>query len=305
MPSNMPNESWVRDVREALFADNSFLSMGINDDQYVVGGKTVHLPIAGDNPDAEINRTIFPATATRRTDPVVSYDLDSITTNPTHITYTEEMEVSYDMRNGVLTGHKKTLMDKLARQVLYSWGATQAANIIRTSGAARTTSLAGATGNRKRLTYEDVLATMVAMNNQDVPSDNRYLLLTGDMAGDLLADATVKAIGMYQDKSILLSGYLGTICGFNILQRSTVNRYSNASTPALQLPTTAGAATFNQGAIAWHQDAVRRALGTTEVYLNERDALYYGTVLSTEVRAGGRKATSDEIGVFAIVEAAA
>ena len=75
-------EIWLRDIVEGLFADNSFASKAVNDDQWVNQGKKVHIPNAGAPSGVQKNRTTVPATAVKRTDTDVEYTLDEFTTNP-------------------------------------------------------------------------------------------------------------------------------------------------------------------------------------------------------------------------------
>ena len=55
-------------------------------------------------------------------------------------------------------------------------------------------------------------------------------------------------------------------------------------------------------ALAWHDQAVCRALGDVEAFENERDATYYSDIYSFLVRAGGRIMSKDSVGVYALVQ---
>lgn len=296
-------EVWAKDIEKNLFPANSFLQQARNDNMYVQLGKTVHLPQSGISPGVSINRSTYPGTAAKRTDTIVSYDLDEFTSDPTHITDVEAVEVSYDKRMSVLEDHTNSINDRIADMILVKWAPVAASRIVRTSGAARPGMAPGATGNRKKITKDDFLKAKRILDKDDVPTEGRYVLLPADMYNDLLEDGDILS-SEKMGTANLSTGAVGRLLGFEIYIRSKVLVFNNAGTPVVKLPTDAPATTDNAAAIFWHKNYVRRALGTVTVYASENDPLYYGTVLSAGARAGGRRSRTDEKGVVVIIEEA-
>ena len=105
-------------------------------------------------------------------------------------------------------------------------------------------------------------------------------------------------------RATLPKGAITQLFGFNILVKPTLPIYSNAATPVVQAIDAATNASDNLCALAWHKSAVARAIGGIEVYENENDATYYGSIISASLFAGGTKLRTSQAGVAALVQAA-
>ena len=297
-------EIWENDIVEALWANNQFLQYAFNADQYVLAGKVVHIPQQGTSVSVTTNRSSYPATVTTRTDTEINYSLDELTSDPVRIPNADTVELSYDKRNSVLTDTKSAIAEAGALNLLFKWNPTAAANIIRTTGAAIAAHTDSATGNRKAFGVADVKAANKQFNKWNMPTTDRYMLLDADMYDQLMSDLSAT---QYRDFSASLdqsNGVVGKLYSFNIMQRSAVARYTNATTPVPIAWTTAGAAADNAAAICWHKNSVERALGVVNFFENLGDPTFYGDIYSALVRLGGRIRRSDAKGILAIVQAA-
>lgn len=292
-------EIWQALIVEGLFADNSFMSKAVNDDQYVNMGKKVHIPNAGAPSNVEINRSSVPATVKQRTDVDVEYTLDELTTDPIHIPYADTVELSYSKRNSVISQDRLKLMDAAAVNMLYKWDPTST-NFVRTTGSAVLAHTPSATGNRKALTKADVLALMTKFNQDDVPEEGRYLLLDSVMYAQLLNDLSEADKWSFLQSANMQQGTLGKLYGFNIMQRSKVLRYATGGT--LSKWETSGQETDNAAALAWQTNSLSRALGEVKVFDSTDNPLYYGDIYSFLVRVGGAIRRNDKKGVYALVQ---
>lgn len=292
-------EIWQALIVEGLFADNSFMSKAVNDDMYVNMGKTVHIPNAGAPSNIVVNRDSVPATAKKRTDTDVNYSLDELTTDPIYIPNAETVELSYSKRQSVISQDRAKLIDTAALQMLYNW-APGGAEFVRTTGAAVKAHTDKATGNRKAMTRQDVLALMNKFNAQDIPQEGRYLLLDATMYGQLLNDLTETDKNMFIASANAQQGVLGKLYSFNIMMRSQVLRYATAGT--LTKWDATGAATDNAAGLAWYEGSVSRALGEVKMFDSLDNPMYYGDIYSFLVRVGGKCRRSDKKGLLAIVQ---
>ena len=290
-------EIWLASIVELLFASNSFMSKAFNADEYVVQGKTVHIPQAGAASGVSKNRSSLPATVSKRTDTDVTFVLDEYTTNPVHIPHADTVELSYDKRESVLRQDKLKLLDEVANAFITSWLPTAAASIIKTTGEAVTAHAPSATGLRKAFCKADVLAAMTKFNAANIPQEGRYLLLDAQMYSQLLKDLTQSESMAFLASADAQSGVVGKLYSFNVMLRSTVA----AVTTAGALVTTADA-TDCCAALAWHEQSVCRALGEVKMFDNEDDPTYYGDIYSFLVRAGGRIMRNDNAGVLSIIQ---
>ena len=295
-------EVWLNTIVENFFPDNSFASKSVDDSAFV-DNKTVHVPNAGTPSGVVINRTTLPATVSRRTDYDLDYDIDELTTNPIHIPNVDAVELSYDKRQSVLFNDRNQLQTEAHQNLLYKWFGT-APTVITTTGANRPAhTSATATGNRKRITKATVLNLMIKFNQDNVPAENRYLLLDAVMYADLLEDLTGTELSAFLGSADAQKGVVGNLYGFNVMQRSQVLRTTNAN--ALLKWSEAGVATELAAGLAWQQQCVSRALGDVKMFDSTDDPLYYGDIYSFLLRAGGAQRRYDKKGVAVVIEATA
>ena len=84
---------WTNYIVENIFKNNEFLLQSIDESQYVLCGGVVHIPQAGAASGVKRNRTLLPATITRRSDTDVTYALDEFTTDPRFIPEADKVEL--------------------------------------------------------------------------------------------------------------------------------------------------------------------------------------------------------------------
>lgn len=302
----LQKEIWQDHIAGNLFKNNDFLLNSLNASQYVVNGKIVHIPQAGATATVVRDRSSVPATVVEREDDEVVYTLHEFTTNPIYIPDIETYELSYDKRESVLAEYEAALRQAVANSMLINWAPTEAANIIRTTGADDVAShLSGTSGDRKMFVEADLKRAKLLMDRADVPFEERYALLSADMFQQLTDSLSATQYRDFSTAYDAKNGILGRLFGFNIMMRSTVLSFSNDSTPDVLGYGVANSADTNDAVLCWQSNAVERALGDIKVFERVGDPTYYGDIYSVSVRMGGRVRSIDEKGVIAIVQDAA
>lgn len=292
----LQRQIWLNSIVELLFASNTFAARSIDHSAFVTN-KTVHVPNAGSAPSVTKNRSVFPASASQRTDYDLTYDINEYSTNPVHIQNAEQVELSYNKRESVLKQMKSALADSVHIDLALSWVPSGYAK-VGTSGAATPSHLATTTGNRQAMTKADVLAVKNLFDLDDVPQEGRCILLDAVMYNQLLASLSESEAAAFNASVDAQRGVVGKLYGFDFYMRSTVFRVVAAGT---SMSSRAGA-TDSAAGLAWQEDCVSRALGNHELFENEKDALYYGDVMSALVRAGGKYIRNDKKGVAVIYQ---
>jgi hypothetical protein len=125
--------------------------------------------------------------------------------------------------------------------------------------------------------------------------------------GQLLAISDVYRMDSY-GTSALPNGVVNRIHGFDIMVRSTVVVYDNTATPILKTVGDTGvpsspATTDNLACLAYHPSFVAKAVGGADVFINENDPAYYGSIVSALQLFGASKMRTSQVGVVAIVQA--
>ena len=296
-------ETWANYIIERFFKDNAFLKNAYDDSDKVVQGRIVHIPQPGSKPLVQKNRTVFPATAVRRTDTDVLYSLDEYSGDPTHIPNIDSINLSYNKQDSVLGDHMQVLNETVADDMLIKWGAN-ATFVSTTGGVAATTvgPITGQTGNRKAFVHQDLQKLMIKMNTDNVPKADRYVMIDDNMFDAFyssLSDTNAKDFSRFMDAE---NGIIGKLHGFAIMTRSSV--LSSTSGAAVNPLGAALAASDNLCSFAWQKNSVAFAIGTTNLYQDLNNPLYYGDIFSCLVMAGGRVRRGDGKGVYIIAQGA-
>jgi hypothetical protein len=294
-------EVWLRYIMQRLWKDNSFLKFAYNDDQYVVGGKIVHIPQPGSKPTIVKNRSSFPATTVQRTDTDITYTLDKYTSDPTHIEKADMEEITYDKISSVFGDHAGELVETVGDDMIIKWLASiPAGSIVRTSGADAAVTSTGQTGERRVMVHGDLKKAKLVLDLQNVPANERYALLEANMADQLfssLSDSQYRDFSQYADAK---EGVIGRLYGFNIMNRSKVAIATSAL--AIEALGASVDATDHVASMCWQKDAVTRAIGEKKFFERKDDPEYYGDIYSALLRAGGRRRRTDSEGVVAIIQ---
>jgi len=297
-------EIWVRYIVNRLWKDNAFLKYAFSDDQYVIGGKVVHIPQPGAKPNITKNRSVFPAAAVRRADSDVLYALDSYTSDPTHIEAADMQEVTYDKISSVFGDHAGELTQSVADDMIIKWlTGLGAGNILRTTGAATAAKVTGQTGNRKATTVQDAKRAQTKMNAMNVPKTDRYALLESNMLDEFTDGLTINQERQFSDYYDAKEGIVGKLFGFTFLERSSV-AFANSGLVIDPYGASVDAAD-NVVSMFWQKDSVARALGEKKFFEKVDDPEHYGDIYSALLRAGGRRRRADDAGVIALIQDAA
>jgi Phage capsid protein len=296
----LQTEIWVAEIAANLFKDNSFVRRSKRDDAFVEN-KIVHLPQSGATPKVVRDRSTYPAVIAQRADSDNTYNTHEFTSDVTHITDIDAIEVSYAKRQNVLSDHISTIDDKMSDYVAYTWTPSTATQVVKTSGANRSALAVGATGNRKRITKTDILEAKRLLDRMNVPATGRVLLLNSDMYNDLLTDSDLLN-AFFMNVGNLSDGVVARIYGFDIMIRTNAATMTAGFAP--KDPEAVAAATDNAVSLAWHPSFVRAALGEVKVYADENKPEYYGSIFSAMARAGASPTYTDFRGIVAISEQA-
>lgn len=305
-------QAFESDITKQLFASNSFIKNS-KDDSAWINGAQVNLPHSGAAPSTAVDRSSFPATISKIADSASQYRIKTVSSDPTHIEWTDELVTNFNKRATVVSLHGDALNDMIADMILHGWAQggdsenswAAKPSLVRTSGTARAAGSPSATGTRKAVTLADILAVRSRLNKDNVSQNGRIAVITADMLDDLLN------IEQFQNSDYNASKPLNSMndesfswMNMRWYVRSKTNVFSNAGTPALKAVGAAGATTDNGSALFFQKDFVRRAEGSVKSFYNEGVAEMYGDVLSAAVRVGAIGARTNGLGIVNLVEAA-
>jgi hypothetical protein len=325
--AGISREIWEAHIQENLFPNNEFLLDMMDESEYV-NYKTVHSPQSGAAPTVTVNPT-FPLNSgnglavSTRSDTVTDWNIDVFMTNPFIITNAEEVELSYNKRESVLYETEMQLRKVIADKLLVNIAPTGAAtlpdtttnsNVLRSTGvtnndladvrssAAYTTS---ATGNRLNFTLYDIRQAKKLFDKQNVPSEDRAMIMSPDAADQIINDLIVTKFRQDAMNAFdTTTGKIEKLLGFKVHVRSQVVQYSNAATPVVKAYGASGAADDNDAILFFQKAFVARAVGDIHVYEQLNSPTHGGDIYSALIRMGATKKRTSELGVGAIVQTA-
>ncbi len=317
-------EIWVKDINEGLYPTNSILLKSTDHTEFT-HYRTVHIPNAGANGSVVKNRSLvggLPA-AGQRTDAEKTYNIDSYSLDPIIISDLETYQISYPKRQSILYNALKQLETVVCNNFLFQIAPSASGSVIYTTGAltnnlAYNATGATATGTRSAVTMSDIFRLKTLLDNQNVPDDGeRVLLVPADMFNNellaipaILQSYQLGSIGLGQ--SVVATGTLAKVAGFNIMVRPTTVVYNVTSAGTMTALATVDAtgdpvtiaSTDCKAILAWHPSTVSHSKGSVEVYFQEVVAAAYGSVLSFNVFEGASALRSDNKGIVALIQKA-
>ena len=299
--TDLDNKLVAADIQEKLYQDKSFLDLAVNDDSIISARqKQVVVPQSGALPDVEIDETGTLASASR-TETSLKYDVHSYRTKPILIRDFEDYFTNYDKQDSVTREQASQLKDKFTSHCLHLW-ASQSTHKISSSGTARTGSLGSGAGDRKAITFADLLKVKKQLI-KDGGSQTRgsyVAIINSEMYGDLMSMSEVKN-GYNRDSSSLDDGSIGEFLGFTFFLREDLPLIKASNNTVVAFGTT-GATAHVVGAMFYHKDFVRRAISPeVQVYL-EVSASKAGVEISSELWAGASLCREDKKGFVLLME---
>jgi hypothetical protein len=317
--SAIPVEVFQNYIIEKLRRTNPHLQHATDESALVLGGSVVHIPQAGASPEVVKNRKTFPATAVRRGDTFVTYALDVFSTDPTHVTWHEKNEISYDLTDSVLNDHVATLAETVGDNMIFNWvrglkydNGTNAyvPDIIPVTARIKTSGVAtdvnpedGQTGKRLAFSYKELQTAQAKMNKAGVPKEDRYAMLESYQYQQFIDSLSANQMAAFQASADLANGIVGKFAGFNVMERSSVLAFADNST--LLAPDEALEADSNLASFCWQKGSVAKAAGDMKPFQDTDNPEYYGDIFSALVKMGGRCRRQDWKGIIAIVQAPA
>ena len=318
-------EIWINEVAENLFIGNPHINLARADDDKV-NYTTVHLPQAGAAPTILRNNHSYPLAPGQRTDILLSYSIDEFKTSPAQVENLEIVQSSYDKRAEMMYEHQAVLNQEIGSWMIFNWiynsilgSGVPAARVIYTDGVrldtngnqlapAKTAATGSGTGSRLIFTVGMFAQAKLQMDNDLIPAEDRYCLLSPNDMSELTQNATVLN-SLYLNQVGMEKGEITSLFGFKIIQRAYVARADNSgapgSAPAYINPDAAGSATDNRVVVFFHKMFVRRAIGAIKMFFNPDRVDYTGDIFNFLVRAGGSSAYTNFRGIVVCVQTAA
>lgn len=262
---------WLQDIMSGFIPDRSFLSAASNMDQFVDNDK-INLAEAGIDPNVLINNSTYPVPFAERSDTPLELVLDVYDTEGTVLRNAELVELAYDKRQSVVSGHKNALLTTFAKKAAHAFaplGDSAFTPVIPTTGA-----MAPATGAVRPITFEDILSLKSRFDDLDAPED-RILVLNPTHYNQLTK----------QDLTLMKAIMQGTqpLFGFRLFTFSQTPKF-NAATGAKIAFGAAPSPDDTIASFAFVGSEVMRAQGTFKMFERLNDPEQKGDIINFQMR---------------------
>jgi hypothetical protein len=271
--AGLQKEVWVNQLLKNFYPDSSFLAYA-KDFSALTENHAINLAEAGIDPVVLVNNTAYPINVIKRDDTPIRIELDKFETENTLIRHPEVIEYSYDQLESVLMGHRNTLRAVTSEKAAHAYAPdedTPDTPVILTTGANF--------GVRKRLNIEDILLLKERFDNNNVPLEQRYLILHPSHVSDLI----LLDVKSFKDIADVVNGEPKRLAGFNILQFQRPAYYDLSTMEKKNfgaVPTTGdGFCSF-----AFQSEEVMKADGEVMLYATEKDPKERATIVGFEKR---------------------
>ena len=306
---SLDKQIWLPVVQDNLFEGRDELAaIATNDNIYVVTAGNgifhkVYIPQAGDPGQLIINPTEFPLQVSERIDDVLEYQLDHLAMPAKRLGKFDLDKLSYDKMASVINDKYGRMGEGQLYKTFNNWYiGKETGKHVETSGANAVGHAPAATGNRKKLVVDDVEKAANILDMQLIPQSERTLLLDSTMFYQLYNDIRTGNHNIRIIEKDGLQMLSEPILGFNIVKKSRVI-YTTANGTTVRDIYASGAATDIAVGLALHKSAVTFADGDFEMYVDERNPLYLGGIMSAETWIGGKYRRKDKKGVVPILHA--
>jgi len=272
--STLNKQVWISQIMEKFYPEASFLNYAKDMTEHVDNDK-INLADCGFDPDVYINNTTYPIPIVQRTDTPLSLELDLYETENTLVRSPEAVELAYDKLESVIYGHRNVLKAKAGEKAAHAYAPnTNTANtpILVTTGADNGEGY-------KRLMPEDILRLKKKYDLQDIPFENRYLVLDPNHIEDLI----LYDLKSFKDITDFVNGKPNRFAGFNILQYTKTPKYNVSTLTKLPWGAVADSNT-TFGSFSFSSEEVMKADGSVNMYERQNDPELRATVVGFDKR---------------------
>lgn len=273
---------WLNMIKEGAIPNTSFLSTGVNMDEFVEFN-TLNLAEAGVDPIVFIDKTDDVGVVSRE-DIAIAIPLHTFDTENTLVKNIEEKESSYPKMESVVRSHRNAMLKKIAAFAAHGWTPNQNSDFTPVLIATGGVNNAG----YRRLTFEDVLTFEAKYRAQDAEMGNLVMVLNSQHLADLMAE------DMKLYKEILVAKKLFSFDLFDFSQTPIFN----GTTGVKKAMGAAVAATDAISSFGFDKTEVMHASGDMDMFLTEKDPKRRGDIVGFQKRFTAQSIRNKGIGAI-------
>lgn len=276
--AGLNKEMWISlliGMNENLWANDWFLDMGVNMDEYVVANEYVNFAHKGGIPNVTKNPT-YPLNTVTRTDVPDKLFMANYSTEREKLPRVDLMKLAYDKKDSVLKDHREALINQIATEGL--WNVSPFSDTPQTPVISTDAGNDAASDTFKVITSKDIMNLRVRLDTAYPKLKNaRWVLVMDTVAFWTFIESDITLKGQIQNLGKLGEVFLPKVFyhGFEIVM-DTRTPYYDATNERLSfgavVDTAGGDRPSATAFVANKSYAVAR--GEVEMFLDEQDSEY-------------------------------
>ena len=276
--AGLNKEMWISlliGMNEDLWANDWFLDMGVNMDEYVEANSYVNFAHKGGIPNVTKNPT-YPLATVTRTDIPDKIMMANYSTDRERLPRVDLMKLAYDKKDSVMKDHREALMNQIATEGL--WNVSPFNNTAKTPVITTDSGNDAASDTFKAITSKDIMNLRVRLDTAYPKLKNaRWVLVMDAVAFWTFVEADVTLKGQIQNLGKVGEVFLPRVFyhGFEIIMDART-AYYDATNERLSFGVTIDTASGDRPSatafVANKSFAVAR--GDVEMFLDEQDSEY-------------------------------
>lgn len=231
---------------------------GVSDYSDAVKNEVIHMVDVGGDPDVLINNTTYPIAAQELEDGDIALGLDKFQTKKTAVSDDQLFAISYDKMGSVIERHGDAITIakfKKAAHALAPNSNTAKTPVVPTSGEDD--------NGRKKCTRKDIIALKRKLDDLQIPTAGRRLVLCSDHVNDLLEDDQ-KFRDQYYNYT---TGKIANMYGFEVYEFENCPYFTKEGTKVPFKNSPSG--TDHQASFCFYLKRAFRAQGSTKMYYRD------------------------------------
>ena len=264
---------WINQIKEGFYPDRIFLSKVV-DLTESVDVNSIHFPSAGIDPNVLINNKTYPIAIVERSDDDNVLPLDKFETENTLVRRPDAIEYSYNKLESVIRQHRSILQASTARKAAHAYAPNEDTTdtpLVMTSGTKA--------GNRKRMTFDDLLSLKERFDNALIPLEDRYIVLHPSHVSDLLRED----MNFFKELTDIKDGEPMRFAGFGCFHFPYMPTYK-AIDGKYQKEAFNAKQTEHFASVAFYRHEVMKADGEIYMYARYDDPEERGTIVGFDKR---------------------
>lgn len=294
-------QQWAKEINENFYKGLEAIMMAGTDDKVYLNGEKINIRNAGTPMAVTKGNRSYPVPVQGRDDDTLTYQLYNYEMGPLRIDSVDQVQTDPDLVKSYVLDLIGNTSNRAARDTMIGWYHYTTGKRVTTSGEnyPRHAPDADSASNYKGLTEKDIRMAGTLMNQQVIPTQDRYALVDSIMFGQLIDSLGAKDARLEVVEGLQM--LVPLVYGFKVIEMPHVVYVQTDGTVREYAET--GTTTDKGVALCVQKRCVSHAWTDTRVKVDEKSVGYFTEALVEAWKyGGGHYRRTDKLGVIPIIQ---